>query len=168
LFGGAETMKTRLTRFMTSPYVYVFVAVLLLDVLTKQWAASIRINLTVIDGFFYLRYSRNTGAAWSILSNNQGLLAVISFVVGVGFAYYYVRQYTTYGWINHLASVLFLSGTWGNFIDRAFFPEGVIDFLSFHFGDYIFPTFNVADSALTVGVILFMGASFFEKKHENA
>jgi signal peptidase II len=158
-------MKLALTQFMKSWYVYLFVGVLLLDVFTKQWADSTRINMTVIEGFFYFAYSRNTGAAWSILSNNQALLAVISFVVGVGFAFYYLRHFKTYSPLMHFASVLFLAGTWGNFIDRAFFVEGVIDFISFHFGNYIFPTFNVADSALTIGVILFMISSFTEKSH---
>jgi signal peptidase II len=158
-------VKQTLQLFFKSWHVWVFVLVLGLDVITKQWAAAIQVNVPVIDGFFYLRYSRNTGAAWSILADNQALLALISFVVGTGFGYYYLQQYRQYGWMNHLASVLFLTGTWGNFIDRAFFSEGVIDFLSFQFGTYIFPTFNVADSALTVGVIIFILASFFEKNH---
>jgi len=156
--------KPQVSLFFKSPYFLVFVGVLLLDVFTKQWAAVNQVNFTVIDNFFYLSYSRNTGAAWSILNTQQGLLAWISFIVGIGFGYYYLFNFKRYGLLNHLASTLFLSGTWGNFIDRAFFPEGVIDFLSFHFGTYIFPTFNVADSALTIGVILFLIASFVEKE----
>jgi signal peptidase II len=159
-------MKKNISQFMKSWYFYLFVGVILLDVITKQWAAATRINLTVIQGFFYLSYSRNTGAAWSILANNQALLAVISFVVGTGFSYYYFKNYATFSKLNHLAAILFLAGTWGNFIDRAFYSEGVIDFLSFRFGNYIFPTFNVADSGLTVGVIIFIIAGFLEKNHD--
>jgi signal peptidase II len=62
--------------------------------------------------------------------------------------------------------VLFLAGTWGNFINRAFFPEGVIDFLSFDFGLFIFPTFNVADTALTIAVILFITMAIFESSFQ--
>jgi signal peptidase II len=53
-----------------------------------------------------------------------------------------------------------LSGTLGNMIDRVF-RGGVIDFLSFRFGTYAFPVFNVADSLLVVGVILLIIALFF-------
>jgi signal peptidase II len=155
-------IKDNLLKFFKSRYFLIFIIVMMVDVFTKQWAASMRVNVTVIDQFFYLSYSRNTGAAWSILSNQQGLLAFISFVVGLGFGYYYLLHFHQYQLLNHIASTLFLAGTWGNFIDRAFFPEGVIDFLSFHFGSYIFPTFNVADSALTIGVIFFLIASFIE------
>jgi signal peptidase II len=120
--------------------------------------------VTVIDQFFYLSYSRNTGAAWSILEGYQWILALISFGVGSLFFYYYLHQYKQLGLYQHLGMSLFLSGTWGNFIDRAFYPEGVIDFLSFHFGDYIFPTFNIADSALTIGVIILITTSVLERK----
>jgi signal peptidase II len=92
------------------------------------------------------------------------ILAIISLGVGVGFGYYYLKNYNKFSFYNHLGISFFLSGTWGNFIDRAFFPEGVIDFLSFRFGSYIFPTFNVADSALTIGVIILFVTSLFEKR----
>ena len=49
---------------------------------------------------------------------------------------------------------MMISGTLGNYIDRLF-RGYVVDFLSFHFGSYIYPTFNIADSLLVVGVILF-------------
>lgn len=157
-------MKRIFIHYLKSSYGQVFIWVLLADIISKQWAAITQINQEVIPDFFYFYYSRNTGAAWSILAGNQWLLAIISFVVGVVFSFYYFKNYATFNFFNHLGISLFLSGTWGNFIDRALFPEGVIDFLSFRFGSYIFPTFNVADSALTIGVIILIGASLFEKK----
>jgi signal peptidase II len=157
-------MKQTMFKFFKSIYIQVFLVLLILDIFTKQWAAITRVNLEIIPNFFYLSYSRNTGAAWSILSGNQWLLAIISFSVGIGFGYYYLKNYNKFSFYNHLGISLFLSGTWGNFIDRAFFSEGVIDFLSFRFGSYFFPTFNVADSALTVGVIILFVTSLFEKR----
>jgi signal peptidase II len=161
---GIEAMKRIFIHYLKSSYGQVFIWVLLADIISKQWAAITQINQEVIPDFFYFYYSRNTGAAWSILAGNQWLLAIISFVVGVVFWFYYFKNYATFSFFNHLGISLFLSGTWGNFIDRALFPEGVIDFLSFRFGSYIFPTFNVADSALTIGVIILIGASLFEKR----
>jgi signal peptidase II len=157
-------MKKTIIHFLKSTYGQLFIWVLVLDIVTKQWAALSRANVEIIPNFFYLSYSRNTGAAWSILAGNQGLLAIISLSVGIGFGYYYFRNYQKMSVYNHLGISLFLSGTWGNFIDRAFFPEGVIDFLSFRFGSYFFPTFNVADSALTIGVIILFVTSLFEKR----
>jgi signal peptidase II len=157
-------MKQTMFKIFKSIYGQVFLVLLILDIFTKQWAAITRVNLEIIPNFFYLSYSRNTGAAWSILSGNQWLLAIISFSVGIGFGYYYLKNYNKFSFYNHLGISLFLSGTWGNFIDRAFFSEGVIDFLSFRFGSYFFPTFNVADSALTVGVIILFVTSLFEKR----
>lgn len=156
-------MKKNFLAYAKSWYIQLLFWSLLLDFMTKQWAASIQVNQSVIDGFFYLAYSRNTGAAWSILSGNQWMLALISLTVGISLGYYYLKNFQSFSLWNHVAINLFLSGTWGNFIDRAFFSEGVIDFLSFHFGDYIFPTFNVADSALTIGVIILIAASLFER-----
>jgi signal peptidase II len=157
-------MKSTTLHFLKSIYGQVFLWVLILDIITKQWAALTRVNVAIIPNFFYLFYSRNTGAAWSILAGNQWLLAIISFGVGIGLGYYYLKNYQTFSFYNHLGISLFLSGTWGNFIDRALFSEGVIDFLSFRFGSYIFPTFNVADSALTIGVIILFAANLFEKR----
>ena len=157
-------MKQTITTFYKSIYGQVFLWVFVLDIITKQWAAITNVNVEIIPDFFYLSYSRNTGAAWSILEGNQWLLAIISFSVGIGLGYYYLKNYNTFSVYHHLGISLFLSGTWGNFIDRALFPEGVIDFLSFRFGNYIFPTFNVADSALTIGVIILFVTSLFEKR----
>lgn len=157
-------MKQTILHFLKSIYGQVFLGLFILDILTKQWAAISQVNIEIIPSFFFLSYSRNTGAAWSILAGNQAILAIISLGVGVGFGYYYLKNYKKFSFYNHLGISLFLSGTWGNFIDRAFFPEGVIDFLSFRFGSYIFPTFNVADSALTIGVIILFVTSLFEKR----
>ena len=156
-------MKKNLLGYFKTTYVHIFWIAVLFDFLTKIWMASIEINQTVIEGFFYLHYSRNTGAAWSILSGNQWILAMISFTVGVSLFYYYLQRFTSFNKWNHLAINLFLAGTWGYFIDRAFYSEGVIDFLSFHFGQYIFPTFNLADSVLTIGVIILIVTSLFER-----
>ncbi len=157
-------MKNNIKSWFKEGYGWFFLAWFLLDYGTKIWAASTNVNLTVIPNFFYLTYSRNTGAAWSLFAGQLPLLAMISFAVGIGFGYMYLKNYTTFDRWHHLSISLFLSGTWGNFIDRAFYEEGVIDFLSFHFGDYIFPTFNVADIGLTLGVIGLIVLSVLEGK----
>lgn len=157
-------MKTNFKLWLLSPFSYLLIAVIVLDQATKLWAQMNAVNITVIPNFFYLVYARNTGAAWSIFEGELFLLASISFIVGVGLAGYFIHQFKKINGFNKLAITLFLAGTWGNFIDRAFYQIGVIDFLSFHFGDYIFPTFNVADSALTISVVMLIVYALLEEK----
>jgi signal peptidase II len=159
-----DAMIQKIKSWFFSPYSLILALVILLDQLTKIWAQSNAVNITVIPEFFYLVYARNTGAAWSIFEGELFLLASISFVVGVGLLIYFLYQFKNLNTFNKLAITLFLAGTWGNFIDRAFYQIGVIDFLSFHFGTYIFPTFNIADSALTISVIMLIVYALFEEK----
>ena len=60
-----------------------------------------------------------------------------------------------------------LGGAVGNLIDRAFRPDGVVDFLDFHFWSYNFPTFNVADCFIVIGTILLSYYILFVIKDEN-
>ncbi len=154
---------------MQSRYFIIFIGLVILDQITKAWATTITQPIVIIPNFFSLIYSRNTGAFSGIfqgLDNSLLYLALISGLVGIGLFYVYIKSWHTHPWLYHTGMVLFLAGTWGNFIDRAFFPEGVIDFLSFDFGLFIFPTFNVADTALTIAVILFITMAIFESSFQ--
>lgn len=133
-----------------------------LDQITKWWAFLMDVDLTLIPNFLHLDYVRNTGAAWSILEGYLPILAVISFVAGVLLLWYFYRNDRTLNGPQRWSLVLILSGTWGNFIDRAFYGEGVIDFVKLQFGNYYFPTFNVADSCLTIGVIALIAFAAYD------
>jgi signal peptidase II len=148
---------------IVSPEIAFFVLLVGLDQLTKWWAYLSFINWTIIPDFFYFSYTRNTGAAWSILEGQLPLLALISFIAGsTMFVYYWIKGYTMTNYFRWLLIVI-MAGTWGNFIDRAFYQEGVIDFISFQFGSYFFPTFNLADAYLTIGVIILIGVTLLEE-----
>ena len=112
-------------------------------------------SIPVISGFFYLTYNANTGAAWSFLADKTWgiyVLAGISFIASIVMI---VLIYKLPNVKIKAALTFICAGTIGNFIDRAFY-HGVTDFLDFHFGSYIFPTFNVADSLITCGTIFLM------------
>jgi len=144
-------IKKQLVAFFRS---FGWLAILIVvDQITK-WAAYLNdVSLTIIPGFFRLDYTRNTGAAWSILSSVPWLLAIISFVAGIAMiGFFFYKKASLNQWWK-AALMLMIGGTWGNFIDRAFYQEGVIDFLAFNIFGYPFPTFNVADMALVVGTI---------------
>ena len=137
-------------------------SVLAADQLTKAWVASrMPVNtygeaagaIRVVRGFFYIVHVGNTGAAWSILSGRSILLATLAAATLV--AIFIGRK--ALGLVASHAQASFgllCGGIAGNLIDRL--ARGhVVDFLDFHFGSYIYPTFNVADSAICVGVLLY-------------
>ena len=137
-------------------------AVLGLDQLTKLWiAASLPFNtygapghVEIMPGFFNLVHVGNTGAAWSVLAGRSSLLALLAFVALV--AIFWFRHHL--GLAQRPVQVAFgllCGGIVGNFIDRLAYGH-VVDFLDFHFGDYIYPTFNVADSGIVCGVALYV------------
>ncbi len=141
-------------------------AVFVADQLTKLWIAQ-RLPLgtygeaagaiRIIKGFFYLVHVGNTGAAWSMFSGQSLMLAILAF--GTLLAIFYWRA--ALGLRDRLAQVCFgllCGGILGNLVDRLLHGH-VIDFVDLHFGSYIYPTFNVADSGICVGVILYLWLS---------
>jgi len=113
----------------------------------------------VIEDFFFLRYIRNTGAAWGMLSNGTLFLIVISFV----FLYFLIKYILEERRLSKLSSFcygLIIGGIIGNLIDRLF-RSYVVDFFSFNIFGYDFPIFNIADILIVVGVIIVFLESLF-------
>lgn len=112
--------------------------------------------------FFKLTYVHNTGAAFSFLSEAggwqrwffAGLALVISAVIAVWLTR--LKQHET---LLAVALALILGGAIGNLIDRLAYGY-VIDFLDVYYGSWHWPAFNIADSAITLGVILMLAESF--------
>ena len=161
-------MKARLTAFFRS-FIWLGVLIVILDQGTKWLCYLNDVNIVIIPGFFKLDYARNTGAAWSMLASVPWLLAIISFVAGTAMIVYYVKKYKQMDQWFKAALMLMTAGTWGNFIDRAFYSEGVIDFLSFNIFGYPFPIFNIADMSLVVGtfalIIIMLIEDLMKKRH---
>ncbi len=141
-------------------YTVIGIALIALDQVTK-WLVAAYIpygtNIPVIDGFFDLSHVLNTGAAWGMMRDKTILLSVVT-LIACGFLIYLLCV-TVNPWLN-ASFLMILSGAVGNLIDRVFRGE-VVDFLSFHFGSYDFPSFNVADICITCGCILLMVVVIF-------
>ena len=112
--------------------------------------------------YFQLTYMRNQGAAFSFLSGAGGWqrwffigLAVIASV----FICFWLKKLNRSQRWEAIAWSLVLGGALGNLIDRILYGY-VIDFLDVYVGDWHWPAFNVADSAITVGVVMLVLASF--------
>lgn len=119
-------------------------------------------SISVIGDFFLLTSHRNRGAAFGILQEQRWFFIVATTVIVVGIIWYLqkLRKDSSKTLLKTALSLL-LGGAFGNFIDRALFGE-VVDFLHFHFVfslfgwdvDYNFAIFNLADSAIVIGVAL--------------
>ena len=105
-----------------------------------------------------LVYTHNTGAAWGIMEGKIRWLGVLSLAVFVAMIYWFHKLTFPYRERSIAISVV-MGGIVGNMYDR-FFRIGVVDFLSFHLGSYTWPAFNVADSAICVGVFVYVFSSF--------
>ncbi len=122
----------------------------------------------LINNFFHLTYVRNPGAAFGILSDSAIRLPffiTISVLASVGILWYVTRIPTEKYW-QHLALGLVFSGALGNLIDRLRFGE-VVDFLDVHWYNYHWPAFNVADSAICVGVTILLICSWHEEREKK-
>lgn len=133
-----------------------------LDQATKLWiAATLPFNtygapghIEIVPGFFHLVHVGNTGAAWSLLSGQSSLLALLALVALA--AIFWFRHHLGLALLPvQISFGLLCGGILGNLLDRLRLGH-VVDFLDFHFGSYIYPTFNVADSGIVCGVILYV------------
>ncbi len=131
--------------------------IVILDQITKQYIASSMIlydKIVVIKDFFYISSHRNDGAAWGILGGEMVIFFIITAIAFVLF-YYLVKEVDFKNKLLYSSAVvLLIAGAIGNFIDRLLFGY-VIDFLDFVIFGYDFPTFNVADMSLVIGVTIF-------------
>jgi len=133
------------------------VTVAVLDQLTKWLVVRFvgtEESRVVISGFFNLVNWTNTGAAWGIFQNNNLVLAVISLLTILAL-YLFRRSLQLSRWGSRVALGLITGGIIGNLIDRVRVGF-VIDFLFFYVGRYHWPAFNVADSAICIGVGLYI------------
>jgi signal peptidase II len=134
--------------------------VLAADQLTKLWVRSSFSEeelLTVIGGFFNITYIRNRGGAFGILQHQQMLFVVLSLATIVLLAWF-SRSFGTRHRVCRIAVGLILGGALGNLADRLLVDRErcVIDWLDVHWGAYHWPAFNIADIAISVGVVVLL------------
>jgi signal peptidase II len=142
------------------PLLLVTLPLLVLDQLTK-WATLTYIPLhheiAVIPGFFNLVHVTNTGSAFGLMKGWFNFHVIFGAIMAVVMFVLLFRKSTDR--LTRLASALILSGIFGNVTDRIRFGH-VVDFLDFYIGQYHWPAFNIADSAIVIAVGLFLWASF--------
>lgn len=140
----------------------VVTGVIVLDQLSKSIALahlSRVYSLKVIDGFFSLTLVLNTGVAFGLFSQSPAAwkavaLLLLSGVTVIALLWYYFFVEDLSRWMR-VAFCLIVGGALGNMIDRFRFSK-VIDFLDFYWHNYHWPAFNLADAAISAGVILLL------------
>lgn len=140
--------------------------VILLDQFTK-WLIVKNLELgesiTIIDQFLYITSHRNRGAAWGILQGQMWFFYIITVIVIIGIIFYIQKVIKNKNRLTGISLALMLGGAIGNFIDRVARKE-VVDFINTYIFGYDFPVFNIADSALVIGVILLMIQMLLEER----
>jgi signal peptidase II len=143
---------------------------LLIVVLDRVTKDSIMANHAVGEVFAEIpfvadfMYVQNTGAAFSLLSDNTMLLSLISILFVVALVIYKIVT-KPQGFMQNLAIVLFFSGALGNAIDRVIY-KFVVDFIDIKW--FNFPVFNIADIAIVLGaVVAIIFVLFFDKSEGN-
>jgi signal peptidase II len=139
--------------------VLVLAAILIpLDQATKWWIAenvSPLQPIDVIPGFFRLTHARNPGMALGLFQDVHIAVFIGLTIVALGLIWSFYRQVDPNDRLSAYALGLIVSGAFGNLIDRVV-HNAVVDFLQFDLGLFVFPDFNVADSAIVIGVGLLL------------
>ncbi|BAP85635.1 signal peptidase II [Paucilactobacillus hokkaidonensis JCM 18461] len=147
-------------------YLALMIVLVLSDQILKHWI-TVHIALDAVSrlvpSVLSLTNLRNSGAAWSILEGQQWFFTIIS-LLAVGFVGYYLWRFRHSFWYA-LPLTFILAGTFGNFIDRLRFGY-VVDMFQLDFIN--FPIFNLADTFLTIGVLVLIVVIWREGEHENA
>jgi signal peptidase II len=165
-----------------TPYVVLWLVLIAVDQVSKfviVKALGPLQSITVIPGFFEITHVRNPGAIFGSFSHTDNLMVMallrLASLLAVGLIVYYFLKTPAQDKLMKISLTLILVGALGNFIDRFIYGAGgpidrllrgaVIDFLDFFIGKAHWPTFNVADSCITIGACLML-VSLFRRKPE--
>jgi signal peptidase II len=146
------------------------ILLVILDQLTKFFIAknlSQYDGITIIPGFFKLVHVRNNGAIFGLLSDSGKswvfIVLTVASLLALSLVIYYFHIVPAKDKVFKLALALILAGALGNLIDRIL-RGYVVDFLHFYIQRWQWPSFNIADSCITIGALLLLYIFFIRKK----
>ena len=149
-------------------FIWLSLVIFVIDIISK-WAvqnslASNPSGVTLIPNFLHVILTHNLGASFGIGSNGELgwriFWIAISIILSGVLIFVFVKYFKKFSNLQRAALALMIGGAVGNMIDRIFYWnaivgfDGVIDWIDFQFGSWHFATFNIADSALVIGVII--------------
>jgi signal peptidase II len=161
-------------RLLMSAFFPVILAVVAIDQATKVWIMrhfALYESKVVIADLFNLTYLTNNGAAFSILAGQPAVWRQLFFIGAAGAALVFIwiaqRSFGRNSIVYNLSLALIAGGAIGNLIDRIRYGF-VVDFLDVYVGAHHWPAFNIADSAITIGVILFIIKNLLFERQQPA
>ena len=147
--------------------IIIILAIFLLDRITKIYLLNMQASGTDIDFYinsflnFYLVW--NTGIGFGLISMETNIyyhiLTTIIVIINIGLIYFLIKSKGIYSYL----LVLIIGGSLGNLFDRIYY-FAVPDFIDFHFGDYHWFIFNIADIFITLGIIGLISVELLDKK----
>lgn len=151
-------------------FYFVLIAILLIsDLVTKVLIArniAINSSIEVIPNFLHLVHIRNRGAIFGFFSQSGNIwvfiLLTLASLAALGLVIYYFFKTSPSEKFLKISLSLILAGALGNLIDRVF-RGSVIDFLDFSVKGWHWPSFNVADSCITIGALLLVFVFLFKR-----
>lgn len=148
--------------------IFITIVILILDQITKfiiTKTMQIGDSFEVIPNFLSITSHRNNGAAWGILSGKMAFFYIITVIILIILIVFFIKE-AKHNLLMQIAISLLFAGALGNFIDRVLNGE-VVDFVDTYIFSYNFPIFNVADSSLTIGVVLVIVALLSDMRTEE-
>lgn len=148
--------------------IFITIVILILDQITKfiiTKTMQIGNSFEVIPNFLSITSHRNNGAAWGILSGKMAFFYIITVIILIILIVFFIKE-AKHNLLMQIAISLLFAGALGNFIDRVLNGE-VVDFVDTYIFSYNFPIFNVADSSLTIGVVLVIVALLRDMRTEE-
>lgn len=149
-------------------WLWLSVLAFILDQLSKIWIdsnMSLYQSISVLPGF-NITYVHNYGAAFSLLSEAGGwqrwFFAVLAATISIGIIVW-IKKLQQHETLSAISLSLILGGAIGNLVDRVMYGY-VIDFFDVYYQTWHWPVFNIADSAITVGVVVMLYESFVQKE----
>ena len=142
--------------------------VVIFDQITKQIvrnSMALGESFDILGSVVRFTFVENKGLAFSIKVSNLAIFTGLSFVV-TAVLFYYLYKYRNEGLSVYLPLALIFGGAIGNMIDRILFSK-VVDFIDVGISSYRWPVFNIADSAVSVGLVWFFIASWVMNEEEE-
>ena len=116
-------------------------------------------SINILGSFIKFTFVENRGLAFSIKVSNLNIYTTISFFASI-MIIYYLYKYKDEGWKVTIPLALILGGALGNLVDRIIYSK-VVDFIDVGLGMWRWPVFNIADSAVSVGLVWFLIVSWY-------
>lgn len=141
-------------------YFLIIGIIILLDQISKfiiKTNFNVYDNINIFKGFFQIFYAKNSGAIWGLFHNQSNsiipkIITLISTIAVLILIFFFLKVSPKHK-LEILSLSFIIGGAIGNIIDRI--HQGfVVDFLDFYINGYHWPTFNIADSFITIGVII--------------